>query len=153
MPWFWWSHLEVGSSFLRRTFVMPEMGFCVRWEMLTRLTLYPARQRAGSALQPAGPGLSGKSNRFVGRSLDLLWKWKMCSSESGAGFNGRANNLILILRHVQTTKKWLRLLLICYRPRIYAAIESRPRSVEVAARIIIAEWRSAEQSDPELLWE
>ena len=46
---------------------MPEMGFCVRWEMLTRLTLYPARQRAGSALQPAGPGLSGKSNRSVAR--------------------------------------------------------------------------------------
>ena len=56
------------------------------------------------------------------------------SQQPGAGFNGRANNLILILRHVQTTKKWLRLLLICYRLRriyacksIYAAIESRPR--------------------------
>ena len=25
-------------------------------------------------------------------------------SDSGAGFNGRANNLIFVLRHVQTTK-------------------------------------------------
>ena len=60
---------------------------------------------------------------------------------SGAGFNGRANNLILILRHVQTTKNWLRLLLICYRAgriytrkSIYAAIESRPSILSPTTR-------------------
>ena len=45
----------------------------------------------------------------------------------GLGFNGHANNLILLLRHVQTIKKWLRLLLICYRPRRIYARKSRGR--------------------------
>ena len=64
-----------------------------------------------------------------------MCSWSSSLHDPGAGFNGRANNLILNLRHVQTTKKWLRLLLICYRPcriyarkSIYAAIESRPWS-------------------------
>ena len=66
----------------------------------------------------------------------------MWNGAPGAGFNGRANNLILILRHVQTTKKWLRLLLICYKPRriyarksIYAAIESRPRTLKMRENV------------------
>ena len=61
--------------------------------------------------------------------IDLDWYWsatgraesthvnpfmQLLNPAPGAGFNGRANNLILILRHVQTTKNWLKLLLICY---------------------------------------
>ena len=71
--------------------------------------------------------------QFPTQQMDISLPAQDWQERPGAVFNGCANNLILILRHVQTIKKWLRLLLICYMPRriyarksIYTAIESRP---------------------------
>ena len=39
------------------------------------------------------------------RSKPFLYALSICPAQTGAGFNGRTNNLIFVLRHVQTTKK------------------------------------------------
>ena len=98
-------------------------------------------QRKNTAIRNSGKLKSLSEQRLIRRPFSIFnWPTNFHSffvqfllSGPGAGFNGRANNLIFVLRHVQTTKKWLRLLLIYYRPRriyarrsIYAAIESRP---------------------------
>ena len=39
------------------------------------------------------------------RAVKTLLREQVVGFDTGAGFNGRANNLIFVLRHVQTTKK------------------------------------------------
>ena len=63
-----------------------------------------ARDRSRDAAAAAHVGADVAANKVILKESSLrtliITEWN-----SGAGFNGNANNLILILRHVQTTKK------------------------------------------------